>query len=80
MTSSDTSQAQIQGFELAHPNIYPIYELVESIKGLAVQIQSCRISMTQGTRGYLRGSPGEDPVLMVQQKSESSNKTDDSLQ
>ena len=29
MTSSATTQAQIQGFELAHPNIYPIYELLE---------------------------------------------------
>jgi len=26
---SDTTQAQTQGFELAHPNIYPIDELLE---------------------------------------------------
>ena len=25
LTSSDTTQAQIQGFKLAHPNVYPIY-------------------------------------------------------
>ena len=31
LTSSDTSQGQIQGFELAHPNIYPINELLEYI-------------------------------------------------
>lgn len=29
MSSSDTSQDQIQGFGLAHPNIYPINELLE---------------------------------------------------
>ena len=29
LTSSDTSQAQTQGFELAHPNFYPIDELLE---------------------------------------------------
>jgi hypothetical protein len=28
----DTTQAQIQHFELAHPNIYPIYELLELMK------------------------------------------------
>ena len=46
MTSSATTQAQIQGFELAHPNIYLIYELLEHVKGLTLQNQNCRISMT----------------------------------
>ena len=32
LTSSDTSQAQIQDFELAHSNIYPIDELLECEK------------------------------------------------
>ena len=41
-------EAQTQGVKLAHPNIYPIYELPECVKGLVLQIQSCRISMTQG--------------------------------
>ena len=48
LTCSVTSQVQIQGFEWAHPNIYPIYHLLEYMKGLVLQIQSCRISMTQG--------------------------------
>ena len=48
MTNSATTQALIQGFVLAHPNIYPIYELLACVKGLVLQIQSCRISMTQG--------------------------------
>ena len=30
--SSATSQAQIQGFELVHPNIYPTDELLECVK------------------------------------------------
>ena len=45
LSSSDTSQAQIQVFELAHPNIYPIYELLELMKGPILQIQNYRISI-----------------------------------
>ena len=41
-------QAQIQGAELAHPSIYPIYELLEHVKRPVLQIQSYRVSMTQG--------------------------------
>ena len=33
LTNSATTQAQIQGFELAHLNIYLIYELLELMKG-----------------------------------------------
>ena len=29
LTNSATTQAQVQCFELAHPNIYPIYELLK---------------------------------------------------
>jgi hypothetical protein len=29
LLNSTTTQAQIQGFELAHPSIYPTYELLE---------------------------------------------------
>jgi hypothetical protein len=45
-TDSATTQYQIQVFEV-HPNIYPIYELLELVKGTILQNQSCRISMTQ---------------------------------
>jgi hypothetical protein len=31
MTSSDTPQAQTQGFELTYPNIYPIKELLQEL-------------------------------------------------
>ena len=33
MTNSATIQAQIQGIESAHPNVDPIYELLEDVKG-----------------------------------------------
>ena len=44
MTRSDTSQAQIQDSELAHPNNYPTDELLECMKGLVLQIQNYRLS------------------------------------
>lgn len=31
-------QAQIHGFELDHPNVYPIYDLLEHMKGPVLQI------------------------------------------
>ena len=37
LTNSDTTQAQIQGFELTHSNIYPIYEQLEHVKGPVLQ-------------------------------------------
>ena len=65
LTSSDTSQAQIQGFELAHPNIYPMDELPECIKRLVLQIQNYRVSMTQGNNKISERSPSEVSVLIV---------------
>jgi hypothetical protein len=55
LNNSAITQAQIQGFELAHLNIYPIYELLEHMKGLVLQIQSFMVSRTQGNIGYWRG-------------------------
>ena len=49
-------QAQIQGFQLAQPNI-PIYEVLEHVKGLILQTQSFRISMTKGNNRYQRKVP-----------------------
>jgi hypothetical protein len=54
-----SSQAQIQGFELAHPNIYLI---MECMKGLVLQIQNYRISMAQDNR-LSEWSPSEVHVL-----------------
>jgi hypothetical protein len=65
---------------LACPNIYPICELLEGMKGPVLQNQNCRISMTQGNNRMSERSLGEDPVLKVQQKPEASNQTNDSMQ
>jgi hypothetical protein len=43
-------------------------------------IQNFRISMTQGNNRITLRSPSEDPILMVSQKPETSNQTNDSLQ
>jgi len=40
LINSAFTQVQIQGFEFAHPNIYPIYELLEHAKGLVLKVQS----------------------------------------
>jgi hypothetical protein len=42
---------------LAHSNVYPINELPESMKGLVLQIQSCRISKAQGNSRISKGVP-----------------------
>ena len=52
-----STQAQIQGFESAHPNIHPVCELLELMKGPLLQIQSRRISMTQGSNRRSERSP-----------------------
>ena len=38
LTNSTKSQAQIQVFELAHPKIYIICQLLENLKGLVLLI------------------------------------------
>ena len=65
LTNSYNTQAQIQGFELAHPQIYLINELLEHVKSLVLLIQVCRISLTQGNNRISDRSPSEDLVLMV---------------
>ena len=57
LTNSATIQAYIQRFELAHPNIYLMYELLEHMKEPILQIQSCRSTMIRGNQGCLRGVP-----------------------
>ncbi|GAB1287890.1 Golgi pH regulator [Apodemus speciosus] len=72
--------AQSQGCKSAHSIIYPICELLEHVKELVLQSQSCRVSMTQGDNRRSERSPSEDPVLTVWQKPEALNQTSDSLQ
>ena len=51
--------------ELAHHNIYPTDKMLECMKGSELQIQSYRISKTQGNNRMSKRSPGEDPILIV---------------
>ena len=80
LTSSAAAQAQIQGLELAHLNIYLIYELLECMTGPNLQIQSCRNSMTQDCNRMSQKSPSEDLVLMVWQQPGALNQSKHSLQ
>ena len=52
---------------MVHPNIYPIYELLECMKGLVLQIQNYRISMTQGNNRIFEKSLSAVLVLIVYQ-------------
>jgi hypothetical protein len=44
---------------------YPIYELLEYVNGLVLQIQSCSISVTQGNNRVSEKSSRKDPILIV---------------
>ena len=50
LTNSDTTQAQIQGFELTHSNIYPIYEQLEHVKGPVLQQDIDRVAGAGGLK------------------------------
>ena len=50
LTISATLEAQIQDFELANPNIYTMYELLEQMKGPVLQIHCHRLCMAQGNK------------------------------
>jgi hypothetical protein len=59
---------QIYGSELARPQTYIICELLGCMKGLLVQIENCKISLTQGNNRITRRSSTELLLLMVSQK------------
>ncbi|KAL6040919.1 hypothetical protein STEG23_037895 [Scotinomys teguina] len=65
LTNSATTQVQNLGYELAHHNIYLICDLLEHVKGLVLQIQSCSIYMTQGDNRISKRSPSDSPVSIV---------------
>ena len=75
LASSDTFQVQIQGFELAHPKVYSIDELLECLKGPILQTPNYRISMIQGNSRISERSSSEVPVLIEQQKPVRSHRT-----
>jgi hypothetical protein len=65
LINSATTQAQIKGFELDHPNVHSISKLLELVKGPVLETQSCNISSTQGNNRISMRIPGDDPVLTV---------------
>lgn len=60
--------------------IYSICKCLGCMEGPVLLFQSCGISVTQGNNRITRRRPGEDPMLMVSQKPEISNQTNDSFQ
>lgn len=48
LTNSTIMQAQIQGIEMAQPNIFPIYQGLEHMERPVLWIQRCTIPVTQG--------------------------------
>ncbi|KAL6041268.1 hypothetical protein STEG23_022974 [Scotinomys teguina] len=66
------TQAQNKDYELVHPNIYLIYELLEQVKGMNLQIQNSSISTTQDNNRISKKGPNESLLSVVQQKPEAS--------
>lgn len=60
--------SQIQGFELVHPNNYPINELLKYMRGLVFQIQNNLISMIQGNDRISKKNPSEVSIFIEYQK------------
>ena len=57
LTHPAPTQNQNQCYNLAHPNIHLFFELLERVKGLDLQSQSYRISMTQGNNWISKRIP-----------------------
>lgn len=64
----NSTQTYILGLGLAHPIIFPIYDLLECVKGLVLQNNSWRISMTRGNSGISERSVGKGLGVMVCQR------------
>ena len=77
--TGQSTQAQNKDYDLDHPNVHFIYELLEHEKGKDLKIQSCRISMTPDNNRISKGSPSEGPDWIGYQKPEDLNQTNDSL-
>ena len=77
LTNSGTVQFQIHGFELARPKGYSPYTLLE---WGGRRLQGGRFIMTQGINRVSERLTTGDPLLIVEQKPETLNQTNDSLQ
>lgn len=58
LSSLTTTEAHIQGFELAHPQVYIICELWECCPKAAGSVNT---DLTQGNNRITKKSPSEDP-------------------
>lgn len=67
------------GFCVDTSNISQIYDLLEHMKGPALQNHSCRILKTRGNNRIFESSFSESPVLMVYQKPGAFNLTNNLL-
>ena len=63
--NSDTTQAQIQSFDLAYANIYPIDELLECMKGLVLQIKMQGLQDTEPQQNFQEESLSGDSVFIA---------------
>ena len=65
LNSMDTTQAQIQGFELVCYNIYPFNELLEFGRGWSYRSKAAGSQIHTATTGYLK-TLSEDLGLISQ--------------
>lgn len=65
LISAATTQAENQGYDLAHHNIHFIYEMLGHEKELNQKIHSCMIFVTQGKDGISKRSLNENLGLRV---------------
>lgn len=70
LANSTTTQSHNQSSDLALPNLYPICDLLEGVKGLVLWNHSRKISRSCGKSRISERSFGEGSVLMVYQKPE----------
>lgn len=65
LTTLVTNQEKFHDVDLARSNIYPIYELLEHVKGPVLLNHSCRISVTHDNSKISKRSLHEGPELVV---------------
>jgi hypothetical protein len=64
LTSSDISQAQNQGFGLAHPNIYPIDDQRECMNGWSYRSKATGSPQPRAATGISERNPSKVPILI----------------
>ena len=69
-----------QGYELAHPNIHPICDLLEHVKGLVPADPKLHDVHNTGQQQDNLEEFQEGPALTMQEKPEASNQTNGYLQ